>query len=533
MKSVHSHSFSQVPRAEIQRSKFDRSHGYKTTFDAGRLIPFFLDEALPGDTFSLSTTGFVRMATPIFPVMDNLIMDTHFFAVPKRLLWENWEKFMGAIEDPQQEQPGEIEYLIPQNDLGETVISVADIGDYLGLPINKTNLSVNALPGRAIRFIWNEWFRDQNLQDPIPWDKGDVETNRVYESRTPVRGKRMDYFTSCLPWPQKGPDVTIGISGSANVLPDPGGGVPVFDQTAYPGTPGQIGLTAGEGDRLVMDNAINPGAFAPIRWEDPQLVADLSGGVALTINQLRESFQIQKMYERDARGGTRYVESIWAHFGVVSPDFRMQRPEYLGGGSAPVNINPVYSTADGGADNRGLAELSAVPTVSFSGHGFTKSFTEHSYIIGFCSVRADQTYQQGVNRLFSRKERFDFYFPALAHLGEQEVLNKEIFFTGDPEIDEAVFGYNERFAEYRYKPSMITGRFRSDSSQSLDAWHLSEDFLTTPTLSEQFIRHEPPMDRVLAVNTDDSTHFIADFWFSLQCARPMPLFGVPGNMDRF
>lgn len=536
--SVHAHSFSHVPAAEIQRSRFDRSHGYKTTFDAGRLIPFFVDEALPGDTLNLRASGFARMTTPIFPIMDNLFLDTHWFSIPVRQIWNNWIYFMGEVEDPQAPPPPD--FLVPEVSLGATQLTAGSIGDYMGLPIGKDNLKVSALFHRAYRWVWNEWFRDQNLQNPLPLDKGDGPDGPVdtYETLCAVRGKRHDYFTSCLPFAQKGPDVTIGLAGFAPVVGDVSGDQqPTFDLLRQ-GAPvdAKIGLQSGAGDSVRFNGFTTSYAFDELTWNDPKLVADLTGGSAVTINALREAFQVQKFYERDARSGTRYPEMIMAHFRVQDPSYLvLQRPEYLGGGTTPVNINPMFSTSDttttAGSDGRPLGGLSAVVTASFQGHGFTKSFTEHCIVLGLVSVRADLTYQQGIPRMFSRKEKFDFYFPVFAHLGEQEVLNKEIWYSNDPAVDEQAFGYQERYAEYRYKPSLITGKFRSDDPQSLDAWHLSEDFAALPTLNETFIRHQPPIDRVVAV--PDEPDFIADFWFDYKCARPMPVNGVPGNVDRF
>lgn len=529
--------FSEVPQAEIPRSAFNRSFGHKTTFDAGRLIPFFIDEALPGDTFTVRSAGFMRMATPIYPIMDNMHVDTHYFAVPKRLLWENFHKFMGEVEDPQNPDP--TDYLIPRAII-DAPLEPGDIGDHMGLPIgidfeNGTQepLPISALFGRAYRFIWNEWYRDQNLQNPLPWNKDDgPDTFPMYETKPAVRGKRHDYFTSCLPWPQKGPEVGIELTGNAPVVIDDRDGA--FGANATPKFR-SVGISSPTDGPLVKASGgtevtfpSGTGANNLAWWEVGGLSADIGGGAAVTINQLREAFQIQKLYERDARGGTRYTELVRAHFGVISPDARLQRPEYLGGGTAVVNISPIHQTAD--TEDRPLGDLSAIGTCSFSGHGFTASFTEHTIVMGLISVRADQNYQQGIPRMFSRQEKFDFYWPALAFLGEQEVLAKEIF-VDSLANNERVFGYQERFAEYRYKPNIISGLFRSDAPESLDAWHLAEDFAELPVLNESFIRHVPPIDRVIAVPSEP--HFIADFWHTFQCVRPMPMYGVPGNIDRF
>ena len=522
-----SYSFGQVPRANIPRSSFDRSSGYKTTFDAGYLIPFFLDEVYPGDTFNLRTSGFARLATPIFPVMDDLYMDTHYFFCPWRLVWKNFEKFMG-----EQENPGDsTDYQVPH--VAVTAVTENSLGDYMGIPVGKP-CEPSALFSRSIHLIWDEWFRDQNLQNSITstYDyTGDGPDNGDLLGFVPTRGKRHDYFTSALPWPQKGPAVELPLGTSAPVV---GNGAPRFSVA-----------TGGNDAPMYVDNSDDnvgwtgslPSSQQNMNWATTNLSTDLTAATAATINDIRYAFQVQKMYERDARGGTRYREILQSHFGVTSPDQRLQRPEFLGGGSTPVNINPVQGTADtttaAGEDGRPLGSQGAFGTASFVGHGFTKSFVEHGCVVGFVSVRANLTYQQGLNRMFSRRDRLDFYFPALAHLGEQEILNQEIYLQGDglSGVDGQVFGYQERFAEMRYRPSQVTAQFRSEAAQTLDAWHLAQDFDSLPGLDENFIRENPPVDRVIAVT--DQPHFIADFWHNLKCARPMPLFGVPGNIDRF
>ena len=526
-----SHDFSRVPRAEIPRSSFDRSHGVKTTFDAGYLIPIFLDEALPGDTFNLNMTGFARLATPLHPFMDNVFMNTFFFAVPMRLVWDNWVKMMG-----EQVNPGDsVDYVTPQM-VSPAVTGYAEssLADYFGLPTKVPGLSHSALPLRAYNLIYNEWFRDQNLQSSLPVPKGDGPDNPA-DYTLKRRGKRHDYFTSCLPWPQKGPGVDIPLGSRAPItglgkgqLVANGGAVNAFE------TDGTVHNYPYASYVSYPDAGGNATFYAETNQAGyPQIYADLTQATAATINQLRQAFQIQKLYERDARGGTRYTEIIRAHFNVVSPDARLQRPEYLGGGQSFVNLHTVPQTSASDTEPTPQGNLAAYGTASLNGHGFTKSFTEHTIVIGLVSVRADLNYQQGLNRLWSRSTKFDYYWPALSMIGEQAVLNKEIFAQGsaNPAADAAAYGYQERFAEYRYKPSIITGLMRSNVAQSLDTWHLAQDFSALPALNAAFIEDNPPIARVIAVPSEP--HFIFDGYFRYRTARPMPVYGVPGLIDHF
>lgn len=519
-----SHKFSHIPSADIQRSSFDRSHNLKTTFDAGFLIPIFCDEALPGDTFNLNMTTYARLATPVFPVLDNMTLTSFFFSIPYRLIYDDWAKFNGA-----QDNPGDsVIFNLPTMDSG-TGYAVGSLMDYLGLPTGIPGLVHNSLFSRAYALCWNEWFRAEDLQDSIVAESGtgpDDPADYVLMRR----GKRHDYFTACQPFVQKGTAVALPLGTVAPVIPTSGGsgGKPTFQIDG-----------AGAGRNLFGTNTTSNvdasgtwGSTGDLTFLITGLETDLLAATSATVNELRQAFAIQKVLERDSRGGTRLTEVIRSHFGVTSPDHRLQRPEYLGGHTQPVTMHfvPQTSATAGGGE---LGGPGGYATTAGGGHGFVQSFTEHCIILGMVSVRADLTYQQGLDRMFSRANRFDFYLPAFATLGEQDVKNKEIYAQGSDDLtaDASPFGYQERWAEYRHKPSRITGAFRSTFAQSLDTWHLAEEFDSLPVLGDAFIQDDPPVTRVIAVQTEP--HFLFDAFFNLKCARPMPTYSVPGLIDRF
>lgn len=548
---VRGHRFSDAPAMYMRRTKFDRSHVYKTTFNSGRLIPVFVDEVLPGDTTRMSVNYFARLATPIKPIMDNIYLDWFFFFVPNRLVWEHWQNFCFEQEDPDDIT----DYVIPTVAVTGNADNayIGSLWDYFGLPVNTTgNLSgISALPFRAVYLIWNEWFRDENLQKSVKIQKGD--TNEVLDSSRaseqpswvfasgtsiapglacPPRGKRHDYFTSALPWTQKGPGVNISLSGNAPVIGD-GQRLGLAPNSAgaavgYLGMTGNVGAMLRNADGSEWETSQT--AFVTSDSGKSGLLADLSDVSAITINGLRTAFQMQKFYERLARGGSRYTEVLRSFFGVVSPDARLQRPEFLGSFTKMVNVNPIAQTSATDSTSP-QGNLSAYGVTAAGFHGFTKSFVEHGYIIGFVCARADLTYQQGINKMWLRSTVYDFYWPTFAHLGEQAIELREIYAQGT-EADTAVFGYQERYAEYRYKPSQITGKFRSSvTGGNLDVWHLSQFFSNAPTLNEEFITENPPIKRIIAVQ--DEPEFLLDIGFRYTTVRPMPMFGTPGLVDHF
>nr|QJB19885.1 MAG: major capsid protein [Microvirus sp.] len=514
------HSFAQIPDVKMTRSQFDRSFTIKDTFDFDYLIPIFVDEIIPGDTCNLSLNTFARLATQKVPIMDNMYIDFFFFFVPNRLVWENWERFNGAQDDPTDST----DFIIPT--LPTTAVTGVDVNtiyDKFGIPTGVPDLDINSLPFRAYNLIWNQWFRDQNLQDSIvvPIDDG---PDAVSDFTLLKRGKRHDYFTSCLPRPQKGVAVDLPLGTFAPIVRD---GAFKFEQ-----------LTPGTTRNVVFGN----NASLPLTYSGAQIAgdnayyssgikADLSAATAATINSLREAWQVQSILELDARGGTRYVEILQNHFNVVSPDFRLQRPEYLGGGQANINSHPIAQTSPTSGSNA-QGQLAAFATASSQGNsiGFTKSFVEHGYVIGLACARADLTYQQGLNRMWSRSTRFDFFWPKLQELGEQAVLSKEIYAQGTAN-DDVVFGYQERYAEYRFKPSEIHGEFRSTYSTPLDQWHMAEEFGSLPALNATFIVQSTPIDRAIAVT--GAPHLLFDAWFKYIHARPMLTYSTPATLGRF
>lgn len=543
-----SQHFSQVPVTSPTRSTFDRSHGYKTTFDCDKLIPIFVDEVLPGDTHDLDCRAHCRLASPLkYPIMDNMFLDLHFWFVPSRLPWSHWQEFMGERKSP-SDDPND--FTLPKCTITLGDIQPASLAGYFGLPLRAAggDVTVSTIPFLSYCLIWNEWYRDENFQEPIDLDiedgtfPGPSGLDPHDATSLLPRGKRKDYFTGALPWPQKGDSVPMPVGGNAPIV------IPVSDRMTGFGyhTNAQQSVREAGGAGLIgmletqpsssLTSSVAPGvptntylqAAHDITIDDPGgAYADLDSATATTINAFRTAYQIQCLLERDARGGTRYIELLFNHFEVKSPDARLQRPEYLGGGTIEILINPIAQTSVTSTTPQG--NLTAIGTVSGRA-GFSHSFVEHGFIIGLASARADLTYQAGVERFWSRTTRYDFAWPSLAHLGEQEILNKELFAAGTA-ADLEVWGYQERYAEYRYKPSRVTGVLASEAPSSLDAWHLSQDFATLPELNADFIQEAVPLDRCVAVPSEP--HFVSDFWFRYKSTRVLPVYSVPGLTNVF
>lgn len=523
------HSFAQVPNVNIARSSFLLNHTAKDTMDFDYLTPFYVREILPGDTFNVNVNVFARLATQKVPIMDNMYMDWHFFFVPNRLVWENWERFNGAQDDPGDST----DYLIPQTVAPASIgFAVGGIADHMGLPTGVPGISVSALPFRAYQLIYNEWYRNQNVASSYVIPKGDGPDNylTLYSQLAPSAPAH-DYFNTALPWPQKGPAVELPLGSAAPVVPV----TPAVSPSFTNGAGFDSALASASGNPATLWASGTPGSSGQMAWLDTGLEADLSSATAATINALRQAFMVQSLLELDARGGTRYVEILQAHFNVISPDFRLQRPEFLGGGRSTINAHPVAQTSPTtGSDY--AASLSSFATMSSSGGniGYSKSFVEHGYVIGICRARADITYQQGIRRDWSRKTRYDYFWPKLQLMGEQAILNKELYAQGtaDPVADEEVFGYAERYAEYRTVPSEIRGQFRSTFAQSLDVWHLAQEYASLPVINSPFFfNSQTPIERCIA-NTN-AVHLLVDMFFEEKAARPIVSNPTPATLGRF
>lgn len=538
--SVDATRFAMVPRSDVPRSAFDVRHGHKTTFNAGALVPVFVDEVLPGDSIRVNMTAFCRLSTPLVPMMDNLELETWFFFVPNRILWSNWERFMGERSSPSDSTV----FLTPYVEAVAADLAPAFLADYMGLTLNNSvnTLRVSAFPFRAYNKIWNDWFRDQDIQAPIPElvDDGPDNLNANYVLK--LVNKRHDYFTSARPWPHKPYNISQLPSSSTFNTQTLNGGFPSFNKGAYsaegigapvtgigvppssvPASGANIYMTGGRtwaGGNYFQTGTVN----FRMRAGDGD-----APEIRVLVNDLRTAMMVQSMLERNARGGTRYTELVRSHFGVISPDARLQRPELLGGGRTMIQINPVAQTSASGVagTTTKLGELAAVGTGMVHGHGFSQSFTEHGVILGLMAVRSYLTYQQGNNRMWNRRTQFDFYWPGLAHLGEQAILSQEVFADGSAS-DVTAFGYQERWAEYKYKPSRTSGYFRSTAATPLDMWHLGENFTARPTLNETFVRELPPVSRVLQVSQNFGEDFLFDGLFDIRYVRCMPMYSIPG-----